>query len=86
MVHDKFLYDRAAGKWTVDKYLADVRSRYGGIDSILVWYPYPNIGVDDRNQYDLLESLPGGIAGVKGMVSAFHAAGVRVLLPYNPCK
>ena len=32
----------------------------------------------------MLESLPGGVAGVAALVSAFKRAGVRVLLPYNP--
>jgi hypothetical protein len=30
---------------------------------VLVWPTYPNMGIDDRNQYDLLADLPGGIAG-----------------------
>jgi len=81
MVEDRYLYDPVAGKYTVDKYLDDLETRYGGIDSILVWPVYPNIGVDNRNQYDLLRAMPGGVAGVKQMVADFHRRGVKVLFP-----
>jgi iron(II)-dependent oxidoreductase len=88
MLHDRFLYDRTAdggvGKWTVDRYLEDVNDRYGGIDSILLWQFYPNAGVDDRNNFDFIDSLPGGMAKVKEMVNTFHARGVKVLWPYFP--
>lgn len=81
MVHDRALYDVAAGHYTVDRYLDDLERRYGGIDSVLVWPTYPNMGVDDRNQLDLIESMPGGLAGVRGMIADFHRRGVRVLFP-----
>ena len=45
---------------------------------------YPNIGVDDRNQFDMLDSLPGGIDGLRQLVNDFQNLGVRVLLPYLP--
>jgi len=31
----------------VDTYLADVRDRYGGVDAILLWPTYENIGCND---------------------------------------
>src|SRR5205809_554501 len=49
MVEDRYLYDPAQRRYTVDRYLDDVEQRYGGIDSILLWPIYPNIGVDNRN-------------------------------------
>jgi formylglycine-generating enzyme required for sulfatase activity len=84
MVHDRYLFDPESGEYTVARYLTDVRTRYGGIDSVLLWHSYPNLGVDDRNQFDLLLSMPGGVAGLRAMIAQFHAAGVRVLFPYNP--
>ena len=81
MVEDRYFYDPVAGKYTVDKYLDDLKKRYGGIDSVLIWPVYPNIGIDNRNQYDMLRAMPGGIAGVRQMVADFHRLGVKVLFP-----
>ncbi len=84
MVHDRFFYDPIAGRYTVGRYLDDLDARYGGIDSVLVWPIYPNIGIDNRNQLDMIEHLPGGKEGVKRMVAEFKARGVRVLFPVMP--
>ena len=63
MVQDRYFYDPVAGKYTVDRYLDDLDKRYGGIDSVLIWPTYPNMGIDDRNQHDMMRAMPGGIAG-----------------------
>jgi gamma-glutamyl hercynylcysteine S-oxide synthase len=81
MVHDRYFYDPVAGKYTVDRYLDDLEQRYGGIDSVLIWSTYPNMGIDNRNQLDMVRSMPGGVDGIKQMVADFHRRGVRVLFP-----
>ena len=81
MVQDRYFYDPITGKYTVDRYLDDLDKRYGGIDAVLIWSTYPNMGVDDRNQLEMVESMPGGIEGVRQMVADFHRRGVRVLFP-----
>ena len=81
MVEDRAFYDPATRRYTVDHYLDDLVKRYGGIDSVLIWHTYTNIGIDNRNQYDMLRALPGGLEGVRQMVSDFHRRGVRVLFP-----
>ena len=82
MVEDRYFYDPAAGRYTVDRYLDDLKARFGGIDAVLIWPTYPNIGIDDRNQIDMLRAMPGGLDGVKAMVADFHRRGVRVLFPF----
>ena len=84
MVEERYLYDPVAAKYTVDRYLDDLDTRYGGIDSVLIWPVYPNIGIDNRNQHDLLHDMPGGLPGLREMVADFHRRGVRVLFPVMP--
>ncbi|MBS1604671.1 MAG: SUMF1/EgtB/PvdO family nonheme iron enzyme [Bacteroidetes bacterium] len=81
MAEDRCLYDPSARTYTVDRYLDDLRSRYGGLDAVLIWPTYPNIGIDDRNQLDLVADMPGGLEGVRQMVTDFRKRGVRVFFP-----
>jgi formylglycine-generating enzyme required for sulfatase activity len=81
MIEDRYFYDPEKHQYTVDRYLNDLEKRYGGIDAVLLWPTYPNMGIDNRNQHDMIRSLPGGIPGVKQMIADFHKRGVRVLFP-----
>jgi iron(II)-dependent oxidoreductase len=81
MIEDRYFFDPKSGKYTVDRYLDDLIKRYGGIQSVLIWPTYPNIGIDDRNQYDKIADMPGGIPAIKQMIADFHRRGVKVLFP-----
>jgi hypothetical protein len=48
MLQDRYFYDPASRRYTVDRYLDDLDQRYGGIDSVLIWPTYPNMGIDIR--------------------------------------
>jgi iron(II)-dependent oxidoreductase len=72
VMQDRYFYDPVAGRYTVDKYLDDPQKRYSGIDSVLIWHTHPNIGIDNRHQYDWLRDMPGGITWVRRMVDDFH--------------
>jgi len=82
LIWDRDLYDPDARTYTVDKLLSKLESRLGQIDAVLLWHVYPNLGVDSRNQFDMLRDLPGGIAGVRDLVAQFHHRGVRVFFPF----
>ena len=59
MVQDRYFYDPIADNYTVDRYLDDLQKRYGGIDAVLIWPTYPNMGIDNRNQHDMIRCMPG---------------------------
>jgi gamma-glutamyl hercynylcysteine S-oxide synthase len=81
LIWDRSFYDPETGAYTVDRFLNETESRIGPIDVVLIWPVYPNLGVDNRNQFDLLRDLPGGIAGLRQMVEKFHSRGVKVFFP-----
>ena len=81
LIWDRSLYDPERSEYTVERFLSETERRIGPIDAVLIWHVYPNLGVDDRNQFDLLRDLPGGIAGVRRMVGEFHQRGVKVFFP-----
>lgn len=87
--YDRFFFDPSLGNgtnstgYTVARWLEDLKTRFGGIDSALLWPVYTNLGIDDRNQFDLTRSLPGGTDGLKMVIKQLHDAGVRVLWAYN---
>eukprot|EP01044_Picomonas_judraskeda_P004380 COSAG03_NODE_384_length_8325_cov_50.332726_11_plen_256_part_00 len=81
--YDRYFFNETTQRYSVGAFLGDLRARYGGIDSVLVWPSYPLLGLDDRSQYEIFEALPGGLAGLREMVGEMHKQGVRVLFPWN---
>lgn len=77
-MYDRFLFDNVAGVWTVDRFLDDFVARYGGVDGVLLWPTYPNMGVDERSQFDIFGDVPGGLPALKAAVAQFNARGVKV--------
>eukprot|EP00913_Durusdinium_trenchii_P002126 g1963.t2 len=80
-LYDRYLFD---GTWTVERYLKDLKNRYGGIDSVLLWPTYTNIGIDDRSRFDYYRALPGGLHDLANVTAEFHRHNVKVLWGYNP--
>jgi len=82
LIWDRSLYDPEKGEYTVNRFLDETENRIGPVDAVLIWHVYPNLGVDDRNQFDLLRDLPGGIPGLREMVQQFHRRNVKVFFPF----
>ncbi len=76
---DERLWDREASRFTPERLLEEGRA-FGGYDGVVLWHAYPVIGLDERNQFDYYRDVPG----IRELVAAFHDAGVRVFVDYNP--
>jgi formylglycine-generating enzyme required for sulfatase activity len=80
MLFDRELYDEAAGRFTVETYLARMKRDFGGVDALVLWQAYPRIGIDDRNQFDHYRLAPG----LKEAIEELHRNGVKPFMAYNP--
>lgn len=84
MLQDRYFFDQETQQYTPDRWVDYVEGRYGGADSVLLWITYPTLGLDARNQFDMHTVVPGGLDGLKSLISGLHARGVKALLPLNP--
>ncbi len=83
-VWDAKFWDNKKGNYLVNEYCKTMRKEFGGIHSVVLWHSYPNIGIDERNQFEMLRSMPEGMKGIQQIVSDFHKNGVKVFITYNP--
>jgi hypothetical protein len=81
---DHRFFDPVRGEYRVEEYCDTMEKEFGGLQSVILWHSYPNIGIDEKNQFDYFHALPGGMAGLKDVVGRFHRRGVRVFITYNP--
>ena len=82
-IWDNDFWDDETGAYRIREYCKKMEREFGGFQSVMIWYNYPNLGIDDKNQFDMLNAMPGGLDGLKKAVDEFHRHGVRVVLTYN---
>lgn len=83
MANDKKLYDKN-GNYDIGTYLKKYEDQYGGVDVIILWPTYPQLGFDDRDQYSFYRNLPGGVPALKVLCDQLHRMGKKLIIAYNP--
>lgn len=83
MANEKSLYDKN-GNYTIKNCLRNYEENYGGVDVIVLWPTYPQLGFDNRTQYSFYRNLPGGVTGLKKLVIELHQMGKKLMIAYNP--
>lgn len=82
-LYGREIYDHRAMRLDIERLLDDGQ-RFGGYDGILLWPAYPRIGVDERDQFDFYDDLPGGRDALKALAARARERGARVFIPYLP--
>lgn len=80
--YDKTFYDRSKRRFRLEEILDEGEREFGGYDLIVLWQPYPRMGICPRTQWDYWSDLPGGLPALREMVAAGQQRGVRFLLNY----
>jgi len=83
MANDNNLYDKN-GNYAIRQYLKKYEEQYGGVDVVILWPTYPQLGFDDRDQYSFYRNLPGGVKGLKELCNQLHQMGKKLVIAYNP--
>lgn len=84
MAWDKFYYDITDGKYHLKEFLERGKKLYGGDDIVSIWPTWPTLGLDQRNQFDLFNDLPGGISAMRKQAEISRGLGTRFFVCYNP--
>lgn len=83
MANDRNLYDKN-GRYDIRNCLRKYEENYGGVDVVVLWPTYPQLGFDNRTQYSFYRNLPGGTAGLKQLCTELHQLGKKLMIAYNP--
>ena len=84
MLCDDSFYHPGRNEFRVKAFLEHGLREFGGYDAVVLWHAYPRIGFDERNQFDFYRDMPGGLPGLRKVVRALHAQGVKAFINYNP--
>lgn len=85
MAWDRDFYDTDSQKYQLEAFLKHGKQLYGGDDVVGIWPNWPMLGLDQRNQWDMFRTLPGGTAKLKSLAQmARDKYQCRFFISYNP--
>jgi len=81
---DRGFYDRFTGKYNYSEVLREANRRFGFLDVYGIWPTWPRLGIDQRNQWDLYDDLPGGNTQLRSFARLSRQYNTRFFIAYNP--
>lgn len=81
---DHQLFDTEKGRYTLDDFIAFNNKVLGGAEIYGLWPTWPALGMDQRNQWDMYRSMPGGMKAVKGLADLCHRNHSHFYIAFKP--
>jgi len=79
-----YFYDGEKGKYTYFDFDHNIQKLFGGNDVMVLWSGFPVLGLDQRNQWDLMRALPGGVEQIRKISSQGLKEGMHLMTNYKP--
>jgi gamma-glutamyl hercynylcysteine S-oxide synthase len=84
MAWDREFYDRTSAKYTFADEMKKWNETFSFVDVFGIWPTWPRLGLDQRNQWDMYDDLPGGNAQLKAFARMCRLYNTKFFLSYNP--
>lgn len=84
MAWDRTYHDRFTGTNGFNSFIEEYNRLFGHLDVYGIWPTWPRLGLDERNQWDMYRTLPGGLDQLRRMSRFARLNDCRFFIAYNP--
>jgi gamma-glutamyl hercynylcysteine S-oxide synthase len=81
---DHQVYDIEKGRYTLNDFIGSNNKVLGGAEIYGLWPTWPALGMDQRNQWDMYRSMPGGMSAVRGLADLCHQNNSHFYIAFKP--
>jgi len=81
---DKQFYNHSTDSYAFEKFLEYGRQTFGGFDMYTLWPGWPRLGLDERSQWEIYESLPGGFEKLSSLSNDAEKLNTNFFVTYYP--
>ncbi len=84
MAWDHHFFDVEKGRYTLGEFIEMNNELLGGAEIYGLWPTWPTLGTDQRNQWDMFRSMPGGIGKLNQLAGLIHANNSHFFIAFKP--
>jgi len=84
MAWDHNFYDARQKRYTLPDFIDMNNKVLGGAEIYGLWPTWPTLGLDQRNQWDLFRTMPGGISKLQSLAELTHKNHSHFFIAFNP--
>ena len=84
MAWDHEFFDKEREGYQIKDFFKEGQRLFGGYDGYGIWPTWPRLGVDERNQWDMYQDIPGGLPLLKHIAEFAQEQGTRFFIAFNP--